>query len=84
MMPMYCTHTRHAVSCLSIVTHDNLLCTNYQVPGTTTTGFGSGGTRKTASYTYLLLSELNFLSGTAAYQNPTFGSLNNENENLFS
>lgn len=22
MMPMYCIHTRHAVSCLSIVTHD--------------------------------------------------------------
>lgn len=53
-------------------------------PGRQPRVFGSGGTRKTASYTYLLLSELNFLSSTAAYQNPTFGSLNNENENLFS
>lgn len=34
-------------------------------------------------HTYLLLSELNFRNGTAAYQHPTFGSLNNEIESLF-
>ena len=79
----YVLHTRRAVSCSPIATRDNLQITKF--PGRQPRVLGWWNTQSCLHiiHTYLLLSELKFLSGTAAYQHPTFGSLNNEIESLF-
>lgn len=81
---MYCiAHTRLAVSCPQIVTRDNLQITNSRDDNHGFLEWWNTQNCIVYLHIYMLLSELNFLSGAAAYQHPTFGSLNNETEKLF-